>query len=72
MALARCPGLVFETNMKIKQKAELTFGDFVAGAYQAWGAGQAANMVWLMTKARLVVMRELPPFLISTTKGRTV
>lgn len=51
---------------------ELTFGDLITAAYQAWGAGQAEKMVRLAINARLVVFGEQPHFLISSAKGRSV
>jgi hypothetical protein len=40
-----------------KERA-LTFGDFIAGAYRAWGKRRAKGLVWLAVKAQLVVFRE--------------
>jgi len=57
--------------MKVKQKANLTFGDLIASAYRLWGSGQAEKMVRLAVNARLIVFRE-PLFpLIFSTKGRS-
>jgi hypothetical protein len=46
--------------MKIKQKkkTQRTFGDFIAAAYQKWGASRAANMVQLAINARQVVFQK--------------
>ena len=35
-------------------KSALTLGDFIAGAYRAWGARRAKGLVWLAVNARLV------------------
>jgi hypothetical protein len=51
---------------------ELTFGDLIMAAYQAWGAGRAEPMVRLAITARLVGFRVQPPFLLSPAKGRSV
>jgi len=32
----------------------LTFGDFIAAAYRAWGRRRAKGLVWLAVNARLV------------------
>ena len=32
----------------------MTFGEFIAGAYHAWGARRAKGLVWLAVNARLV------------------
>ena len=42
----------------------LTFGDFIAGAYRAWGKRRAKGLVRLAFNARLVVFREPQRFLI--------
>ena len=39
------------------KKKVLTFGDFVAGAYRAWGHRRAKGLVWLAVNARLVEFR---------------
>jgi hypothetical protein len=36
------------------KKKVLRFGDFVAGAYRAWGSRRAKGLVWLTVNARLV------------------
>jgi G3E family GTPase len=35
-------------------KRVMTFGEFIAGAYRAWGARRAKGIVWLAVNARLV------------------
>lgn len=35
----------------------LTFGDFIAAAYRAWGRRRAKGLVWLAVNARLVEFR---------------
>ena len=35
-------------------KRVLTFGDFIAAAYGAWGRHRAKGLVWLAVNARLV------------------
>jgi G3E family GTPase len=35
-------------------KRAMTLGDFIAGAYRAWGARRAKGLVWLAVNARLV------------------
>jgi hypothetical protein len=39
------------------RKRVLTFGDFVAGAYRAWGHRRAKGLVWLAVNAGLVEFR---------------
>ena len=39
------------------KKKVLTFGDFVVGAYRAWGCRRAKGFVWLAVNARLVEFR---------------
>ena len=39
------------------KKKVLTFGDFVAGAYRAWGHRRAKGLVWLAVNAHLVEFR---------------
>ena len=46
------------------REREVTFGDFIAGAYRVWGKRRAKGLVWLALKARLVVFREPQRFLI--------
>jgi hypothetical protein len=44
--------------MKTKAKNRaLTLGDFIAGAYRAWGKRRAKALVWLAVNARLVEFR---------------
>ena len=44
--------------MKTKDtKRAMTFGDFVAGAYRAWGRRKAKGLVSLAVNARLVELR---------------
>jgi hypothetical protein len=38
-------------------KKALTFGDFIAAAYRAWGRRRAKGFVWLAVNARLVEFR---------------
>jgi hypothetical protein len=40
------------------KEREVTFGDFLAGAYRAWGRRRAKGLVRLAFNARLVVFRE--------------
>ena len=35
----------------------VTLGDFIAGAYRAWGTRRAKGLVWLAVNAHLVVFR---------------
>jgi hypothetical protein len=58
--------------MKNKHKNELTLGDLITATYQVWGAGQAEKMVRFAIASRLVVLREQPPLMISSAKGRSV
>ena len=46
--------MTVKTDSKMKV---LTFGDFVAGAYRAWGHRRAKRLVWLAINARLVEFR---------------
>lgn len=39
------------------KKRVLTFGDFTAGAYRAWGRRPPKGLVWLAVNARLVKFR---------------
>jgi hypothetical protein len=36
------------------QKKQLTFGDFVAGSYRAWGKRRAGGIIRLAIKARWI------------------
>jgi hypothetical protein len=38
-------------------KRAMMFGEFIAGAYRAWGARRAKGFVWLAVNARLVEFR---------------
>jgi hypothetical protein len=38
-------------------KKPMTFGDFVAGGYRAWGERQAKGIIALAVKARLIEFR---------------
>jgi hypothetical protein len=54
--------------MKMKpngRKRALRFGDFIAGAYRAWGRQRAKGLVRLAVNARLVVFRGRQRFVIS-------
>jgi G3E family GTPase len=51
-----------KTNGK---KRALTFGDFVAAAYRAWGKRRAKGFVWLAVNAQLVEFRGRQRLLIS-------
>jgi hypothetical protein len=46
--------MTITTNGK---KRMLTFGDFIAAAYRAWGRRRAKGIVWLAVNARLVEFR---------------
>ena len=46
-------------------KKAMTFGDFIAGAYRAWGARRAKGLVWLAVNARLVEFQGLQLIVIS-------
>jgi hypothetical protein len=50
-----------KTNHK---KRALTFGDFIAAAYRAWGARRARGLVRLALNAHLVVFRGQQRFVI--------
>jgi hypothetical protein len=52
------------TRTKGKKRA-LTFGDFIAAAYRAWGRRRAKGLVWLAVNARLVEFQGRPRILIS-------
>jgi hypothetical protein len=43
----------------------LTFGDFIAASYRAWGSRRAKGLVWLAVNAHLVVFRGQQRFVIS-------
>jgi hypothetical protein len=46
--------MTVKTNDK---KRAVTFGDFIAAAYRAWGRRRAKGLVWLAVNARLVEFR---------------
>jgi len=46
-------------------KKPLTFGDFVAGSYRAWGKRRAEGMIRLAVKSRLVEFCGDERFMIS-------
>jgi hypothetical protein len=39
------------------KKKRLTFGDFIAGSYRAWGERQAKGMIRLAVSARWIEFR---------------
>jgi hypothetical protein len=47
------------------KKRVITFGDFIAAAYRAWGRRRAKGLVWLAVNARLVEFRGKRRFVIS-------
>ena len=57
--------------MEVKQNKEMAYSESVMAAYQLWQTGQSEKMVQLAINAFLVVFREQPPLLISSTKGRS-
>jgi hypothetical protein len=57
--------------MEVKQNKELAYSESIVAAYQLWQTGQSEKMVRLAINARLVVFREQPHLLISSTKGRS-
>ncbi len=46
-------------------KRSVTFGEFVAHAYDAWGKRKAAGLVWLAIQAHLIEFRGRQRFVIS-------
>jgi hypothetical protein len=45
-------------NMKTKPaKKQLTFGDFVAGGYRAWGKRRALGIIRLALKSHMIEFR---------------
>ena len=38
-------------------KREMTLGDYMAGAYRAWGARRAKGLVWQAVNSRLVELQ---------------
>jgi hypothetical protein len=52
--------------MKIQSKEKtLTFGDFVAGVYDAWGRRKAKGVVKLAIKMHLIEFRGADRFVVS-------
>lgn len=51
--------------VRIGAKKLLTFGDFVAGVYHAWGKRKAIGVVQLAVKAHIVEFRGVERFRIS-------
>jgi hypothetical protein len=47
------------------RKRPLTFGDFVAGSYRAWGKRKAKGMIQLAVKAHFIEFRGQKLFVIS-------
>ena len=47
------------------KKRALTFGDFIAAVYRAWGRRRAKGLVWLAVNAGLVEFRGPQRFEIS-------
>lgn len=47
------------------RKRPLTFGDFVAGVYQAWGKRKGKGIVQLAVKAHVIEFRGTQRFVIS-------
>jgi hypothetical protein len=58
--------------MKKKQKMEFTFGDFIAAAYQVWGASKAKKMVQVAINARQLEFRRQPDSIISLAKESAI
>ena len=54
-----------------KQKA-LTFGEFIAGVYEACGRQKAKGIVWLAVNARLIKFRGQQCFEISEAESRQI
>jgi hypothetical protein len=46
-------------------KRALTFGDFVAGVYRAWGKRRAKGIVQLAIKAHVIEFRGTERFVVS-------
>jgi hypothetical protein len=52
------PCLAKERVMTMKRKkSAMTFGDFIAGAYRAWGERRAKGRIAMIVNARLVEFR---------------
>jgi hypothetical protein len=56
--------------MEVKQNKEMAYSESIMAAYQLWQTGQSEQMVQLAINARVVVVREQPPLLISSMKGK--
>ncbi len=48
-----------------RKKRPLTFGDFVAGSYRAWGKRKAEGMIRLAIKSHLIEFRGRERFAFS-------
>ena len=59
------------TRTNGKKKA-MTFGDFIAAAYRAWGARRAKGLVWLAINAHLVVFRGRQRLVISEQQDESL
>ena len=53
------------TSKANRRQRVLQFGDFIVGAYQAWGRRRAKGFVRLAVNARLVEFRGRQRFVIS-------
>ena len=57
----RCwPSLSWKRAMSLRtedKKRTFRFGDFIPGAYRAWGRHRAKGFVWLASNAGLIVLR---------------
>jgi hypothetical protein len=51
--------------MTVSSNRPLTFGDFVAGVYHAWGARRAKGIIDLAIKAHVIEFRGKERFVIS-------
>jgi hypothetical protein len=49
----------------VAKKSALTFGDFIASAYRAFGSRRAKGFVWLTVNAHMVLYRERQRFVVS-------
>jgi len=47
------------------RKTQLTFGDFVAGGYSAWGKRKAEGLIRLAAKTQMIVFRGQQPIVVS-------
>ena len=50
----------------------MTFGDFIAAAYRAWGRRRAKGLVWLAVNAHLVVFRGRQRLVISEEQDESL